>query len=1077
MKVARIFLAILVSLLIFNTLGAVLTSGQDKPSPWPRIQANNQSTGLSQYNASSNRGELVWRFFGPGPTSSPVIGPDDTIYFTVDQQGLKALTPDGGLKWIYKSSGRVFNAPTVGNNGTIYVSDDGGLYSISDQGDLNWKFQNNVATHSPTIGSDGTIYFSSWDSYLYAVNPNGGLVWKFKHEGDAQVNTPPSVDRNGTIYIGTQGASNSNPPPFYLVAVFPNGTMKWEFTTPAGVYTPPAIDGNGNIFVGLDNSDIYSLTPDGVLRWKYTVDNNKTDEIIYKNGLSIGKDGTVYTGAGDQLLAINNNGTLKWKRLLHGDVQTPVISNDGTIFVGVMQSYFYALDLSGNIKWTFSFYNGWEGALNYPAIGRDGTIYTAVQDNEMDTYTSVHLSEVYAIGNRTDVTPLPERPNTPKNITLTQKSGSTDLTWDPVDNVVDPPLEGNYIHFLRDGDEFWNTYSALSNATSFHFDDLLVNESYSLFMNGYSRFGESPPSEIVHFRTLDNASHWPMFMHDRGHTGLSDIDTTQNTGDLLWEHHVDYDLSGSQAGASAVIGTRDRLFLGSPDYVVHSLNKNGTERGITEESRTTNTTVTTSSNLIYFSSTNDQSKSKVYMFEGDLGHFPSTTFITYGSPGAPTVGPDGTVYVSTNKGILYSLAPRTLEKNWEITLSNGAATTDPAISDTGMVYIAVRGQQNSTLYAVTGNGTVQWHVPLGGAITSAPSISPDNTIYVGSSNGKVYAISSAGRTKWSYTTGDAIVTTPGIGPKGNIVVGSKDGSVYSLDNGTLLWRYKTGGPITSSAAQGSEGTVYIGSGDHYVYAIYGNGALKWKFKTNGSVVGSPAISSNGTVFINSLDSNYYALGRDPSIAPPTNNTQNTKPPIKPPTHTPPVRIKGPELVRRETVAVVIMPILLIPIIATVALKTEAGLYFTHSAMMGLYSRKKMEEILDNFIRGQLYGHIYENPGLTFTELKERISRPNGTVVFHLKAMEREGLIRSVRQGIHRLFFPGNMKIKEEFFELLEPERAVYKMVKLHPGISQVELSNRTGIPPTTVNRYIHHLREKGLMTIQRGKKTQCFVKD
>jgi outer membrane protein assembly factor BamB len=87
---------------------------------------------------------------------------------------------------------------------------------------LKWKYEtvDNINT-PPTIGADGTIYTGSDDCKLYALNPDGSLLWSFKAEN--AVRSAPVLGQDGTIYVGSRDG--------HLYVINPDGTLKWKFKT------------------------------------------------------------------------------------------------------------------------------------------------------------------------------------------------------------------------------------------------------------------------------------------------------------------------------------------------------------------------------------------------------------------------------------------------------------------------------------------------------------------------------------------------------------------------------------------------------------------------------------------------------------------------------------------------------------------------------------------------------------------------------------------------------------------------------------------------------------------------------
>jgi predicted transcriptional regulator len=155
--------------------------------------------------------------------------------------------------------------------------------------------------------------------------------------------------------------------------------------------------------------------------------------------------------------------------------------------------------------------------------------------------------------------------------------------------------------------------------------------------------------------------------------------------------------------------------------------------------------------------------------------------------------------------------------------------------------------------------------------------------------------------------------------------------------------------------------------------------------------------------------------------------------------------------------------------------TEIGIFAFYSFVFLMYTRLKQEMVLDNFVRGQIYGHICENPGLHLSEIKKRLVVPNGTLVYHLRTLEREGLIKSYQNGAGRVFYSSKVKVSKELIHLTKAQRWILQIIKQKPGISQKELSKETGLSDSTVNRIVHELREQGMVRMNKAKSTSCFI--
>ncbi len=92
---------------------------------------------------------------------------------------------------------------------------------------------------------------------------------------------------------------------------------------------------------------------------------------------AISADGTIYFSPyDDYLYAINPDGTEKWRFLLYPGEggSSPAIGADGTIYIGSYLTLFYAVNSDGTLKWTYDV-GPLAAAWPSPTIGQDGRIY------------------------------------------------------------------------------------------------------------------------------------------------------------------------------------------------------------------------------------------------------------------------------------------------------------------------------------------------------------------------------------------------------------------------------------------------------------------------------------------------------------------------------------------------------------------------------------------------------------------------------------------------------------------------------------------------------------------------------
>lgn len=159
----------------------------------------------------------------------------------------------------------------------------------------------------------------------------------------------PEAARTGTVpvqVVTAGGAGNSVN--LDVTARQPSGRLNWRFRM-NGPYSivRPAIAPDGTVYSIDVFSHLYSLSPDGGLKWLVRGAGNK--------GVAVGQDGTVYVGSEATIKAFYPNGTLKWNF-----VQNPrafillglSMGPDGNIYaVGTQGMGVFSLTPSGQLRW------------------------------------------------------------------------------------------------------------------------------------------------------------------------------------------------------------------------------------------------------------------------------------------------------------------------------------------------------------------------------------------------------------------------------------------------------------------------------------------------------------------------------------------------------------------------------------------------------------------------------------------------------------------------------------------------------------------------------------------------------
>jgi uncharacterized repeat protein (TIGR01451 family) len=179
------------------------------------------------------------------------------------------------------------------------------------------------------------------------------------------------------------------------------------------------------------------------------------------------------------------------------------------------------------------------------------------------------------------------------------------------------------------------------------------------------------------------------------------------------------------------------------------------------------------------------------------------------------------------------------------------------------------------------------------------------------------------------------------------------------------------------------------------------------------------------------------------------------------------------------------PVLLLSFVVLIAFVMSLGFvtrresvkYSLLMFIVPLFSRLKKENVLDHETRGMIRGYIVANPGDHFNSIKDTLDLKNGTLAHHINILEREGIVKSVKDGKFRRFFPTGMRISENAYPT-KIEKLILDIIAETPGITQKDIGTQLGMSQPTVSYHITKLRKaKRLHTEKHGMSLRHYLED
>ena len=175
----------------------------------------------------------------------------------------------------------------------------------------------------------------------------------------------------------------------------------------------------------------------------------------------------------------------------------------------------------------------------------------------------------------------------------------------------------------------------------------------------------------------------------------------------------------------------------------------------------------------------------------------------------------------------------------------------------------------------------------------------------------------------------------------------------------------------------------------------------------------------------------------------------------------------------------ITAIALLGIVGVVGYEDMRYRLFSSLLATPLYTRLKREDTLNNETRERVYNHIIANPGDSYASILKKLELKNGTLVYHLRTLEREHYIKSKKDGKFKRFYPWGHKVgARDPNHLTNIQNEIVNIIKSNPGVSQSSIANMLGRSRQSVNYQIKVMAEAGLINVvKHGITSRCYMKE
>ncbi len=311
----------------------------------------------------------------------------------------------------------------------------------------------------------------------------------------------------------------------------------------------------------------------------------------------IGEDGNVFVGSVDnKLYSISSSGMLRWHFTADSDLRySPLLDAHGNIYFTSREGTFYALDRYGHLEWRINIPGGIDG---HPVMGNDGMAYFASKEGIVYAVQTSYPSEL---------------------------GGSIRWSFDTGKRISASPTIGpEGTIYIGTNSDFFDNYSYF----------------FAISQEGEEIWSVEIPTSITTPATVGT--------NGNIYFGCTDgsIYAISQQGEIQWTYYTDGRINSSPA-----VTPDGTIYVGSMDNHVYSIQSDGSFRWKYETDGYISTSPAVSADGIIIIGSSD---GYLYVFNQD-GALKKRINMNNPVLSSASIAFDGTIYVGNNDGTLFAI--------------------------------------------------------------------------------------------------------------------------------------------------------------------------------------------------------------------------------------------------------------------------------------------------------------------------------------------------------------------------------------------------------------------------------------